>query len=141
MVSPLSRRLRTPPIRSSRLLMMNPDLWSRVAEVYHAVMARPAGERADFLTRECAGNFELHREVESLLAHEGQADSLLEGGPWKNPAAGSVIGAYRIGSKLGQGGMGEVFRATDTKLHREVALKVVSSKFADDPAWLARFQR
>jgi len=54
---------------------------------------------------------------------------------------GETLGHYRIGSKLGAGGMGEVWRATDTKLGREVAIKVLTGAFARDPERLARFER
>ena len=54
---------------------------------------------------------------------------------------GQTIGPYRISDKLGAGGMGEVYRARDTKLKRDVAIKVLPDAFADDPERLARFQR
>jgi len=54
---------------------------------------------------------------------------------------GTSIGTYRITAKLSAGGMGEVYRATDTKLKRDVALKVLPEAFARDPEWLARFER
>src|SRR5262245_11050361 len=54
---------------------------------------------------------------------------------------GEILGHYRIESKIGEGGMGVVYRATDTKLGRQVAIKVLPEKFASDPDRLARFQR
>ena len=54
---------------------------------------------------------------------------------------GSRLGSYEVTAKIGQGGMGEVYRAHDTKLGRDVALKVLRDLFADDPERLARFQR
>ena len=54
---------------------------------------------------------------------------------------GSRLGSYEVTAKIGQGGMGEVYRARDTKLDRDVALKVLPDLFADDPERLARFQR
>ncbi len=54
---------------------------------------------------------------------------------------GTRLGSYEVTAKIGQGGMGEVYRARDTKLGRDVALKVLPDLFADDPERLARFQR
>jgi serine/threonine protein kinase len=54
---------------------------------------------------------------------------------------GALIGHYRIVSKLGEGGMGAVYRATDTKLNRDVAIKVLPEAFASDPERVARFER
>lgn len=55
--------------------------------------------------------------------------------------AGSRIGAYEVAAQIGAGGMGEVYRATDTKLKRQVAIKVLPEALAGDPDRLARFQR
>ncbi|MCB1008983.1 MAG: serine/threonine protein kinase, partial [Acidobacteria bacterium] len=54
---------------------------------------------------------------------------------------GALIGPYEVGEKLGEGGMGEVFRARDTKLERDVALKLLPAAFVEDPDRLARFER
>ena len=54
---------------------------------------------------------------------------------------GTRVGPYEVTAKIGQGGMGEVYRARETKLGRDVALKVLPDLFADDPERLARFQR
>ncbi len=56
-------------------------------------------------------------------------------------SVGSRLGHYEVSALIGQGGMGEVYRARDTKLGRDVALKVLPDVFADDPERLARFQR
>ena len=54
---------------------------------------------------------------------------------------GTRLGPYEITAKLGEGGMGEVYRATDTKLKREVAIKVLPAAFTEDKERLARFER
>ena len=56
-------------------------------------------------------------------------------------SVGARLGHYEVTAKLGEGGMGEVWEATDTKLHRQVALKILPEPFATDPDRLARFQR
>src|SRR5437588_2151363 len=56
-------------------------------------------------------------------------------------SSGSRLGPYEIGEMIGRGGMGEVYRASDTRLGRDVAVKVLASHLADDPSSLARFQR
>src|SRR5713226_6631584 len=116
------------------------DRWQQVEELYHAA-------REDRAVLDKAAP-ELRREVESLLAQEKGA-GFLEA-PALEVAAqqlagqdliGRRIGSYQILSQLGAGGMGEVYRAKDTKLKREVALKVLPEAFAGDPERMARFQR
>ena len=134
---------------------MDANRWRRVEDCYHAALERPPDERARFLAQACAHDPDLRREVESLLGHEGQADGLLESPAWSHVtppdetntfapgglAVGASVAEYRIAGKLGSGGMGEVYRATDTRLQREVALKVLTPAFAHHSEWLSRFQR
>ena len=54
---------------------------------------------------------------------------------------GTRLGVYEVMSQIGAGGMGEVYRAHDTKLNRDVAIKVLPESFANDPDRLARFER
>jgi serine/threonine protein kinase len=117
---------------------MSPERWRQVEELYHAALERDPRERAGFLSKACQNDGELRREVESLLAQEGvslpdlETDDLL--------APGTHVGAYRIEAILGQGGMGVVYRALDTRLHRPVAVKFLSQELADATA-RRRFQR
>jgi eukaryotic-like serine/threonine-protein kinase len=134
---------------------VNADRWKQIEDCYHAAMERPAHERDAFLAQSYAADPELRREVESLLDHEGTADELLESPAWNHVTpsdetgtfapgallAGSMMAEYRIAGKLGSGGMGEVYRATDTKLQRQVALKVLASELAQNDTWKSRFQR
>ncbi len=77
--------------------------------------------------------------MESLLAHESEDGSTFA--RFAGEAMPESIAHYRIVDKVGEGGMGAVYRATDTKLGREVAIKVLPAVFAGDPDRMARFQR
>ena len=127
--------------------------WNRVVEVFDSAIDREPAERASFVHDMCAGDENLRRQVEALLAEADRpeqpviidqsigeivADLLADNGP---VVVGTQLGAYRIESLLGVGGMGEVYRAKDTLLGRHVAIKVLPPAFTGDPERLARFKR
>ena len=135
---------------------MNPERWQQIEQLYNAALERKASQRAAFLKEACAGDDELWREVESLLAQDETGKGFLESPAFEvaaqalaqEPAqaqkaslVGRQLGSYHVLSLLGEGGMGEVYRAKDTKLRRDVALKVLPKAFAQDPERLARFER
>jgi serine/threonine protein kinase len=117
---------------------MTPQRWRQIESLYHAALERDRTARSRFLAKASDGDEELRAEVESLLA-QGAA-SLPELLRREAPAAGTQVGAYRLEGILGQGGMGVVFRAVDTKLNRPVAVKFLSEELADAAA-RRRFQR
>jgi serine/threonine protein kinase len=126
---------------------MTSQRWRQVEAVYHSAADRGLGERSAFLDEACRGDEELRREVESLLAQENSPGVLLERPVWEGAAnssasfaAGARLGIYSIEGILGEGGMGVVYRAFDTKLNRSVAVKVLSGEWADAAA-RRRFQR
>ncbi|MBS1859685.1 MAG: serine/threonine-protein kinase [Acidobacteria bacterium] len=122
---------------------MEPELWRDVERLYHAALDRAPEERAGFLGSADADEV-VKREVESLLGHEQAGDRLLENLPWQlQPSLpiGSSLGPYRILAAIGAGGMGEVYRAHDSKLGRDVAIKALPYEFARDGERLARLRR
>src|SRR5258706_988341 len=131
--------------------MSTSDRWSRIEALYHAARERDASERAAFLEAACAGDPQLRREVESLLAEPASDGFLSEPAIavaahlFMNPDAtvltGRRIGAFQLQGLLGAGGMGEVYRARDAKLGRDVAIKILPRLFSADPERLARFER
>lgn len=121
-----------------------------VERICQEALERPRGERETFLRDACAGDEELRRAVERLLAHEPAASGFLSTPALAvaadlatRPAlrAGQRIGSYTILSSLGSGGMGEVYRARDATLGRDVAIKVLPPIFTGDRERLARFER
>jgi serine/threonine protein kinase len=124
----------------------------RVEDLCDAALVRDARERAAFVAVACGHDEALRHEVEALLAHAQTAEHFLEA-PIGELAAqiladdhraslvGRQIGSHQILSLLGTGGMGDVYRARDTRLGRDVAIKVVASAFLSDPERLARFER
>jgi eukaryotic-like serine/threonine-protein kinase len=130
--------------------------WNRVKSVLHAALARPPADRAGFLRETCAGDRAHQAEVESLLVAHAHAGSFaerpalhaLDEMPASTFAArtqlireGDRFGAYEIHAQLGAGGMGEVYRARDTTLGRDVAIKVLPEAFLADGERRARFER
>jgi serine/threonine protein kinase len=139
------------------------ERWQRVKALFQAALERPAEERDAFLASAAGDNDELRREVESLLTSDAAAGTgFLDRLPVASEAlladplmaasvsmgdtpaqtvftAGRRVGAYEIVAPLGAGGMGEVYKARDTRLNRTVAIKVLPARVALDPRARERF--
>ncbi len=131
---------------------MTPERWANVERLFHTALTRSEDEREAWLRQASAGDEVLRREVESLLAQASKADAFMDApalvftareiaAAAPPPIAGRSFGPYAVLSLHGFGAMGEVYRANDTTLGREVALKVLPADFANDPDRLARFTR
>jgi serine/threonine-protein kinase len=128
------------------------DRRRQIEDLCHAALERDPSDRAAFVATACGSDESLRHEVEALLAHAQTEEGFLAT-PLAPLAAGALanersqsllgrsLGRYQISARLGSGGMGEVYRAHDTTLGRDVAIKVLPKAFTSDSERLARFER
>ena len=138
--------------------MMEAGRWALVKRVFRSALDLPVAEREEFVRVECGPDAELRTEVESLLAAHAEAGSFAEqpavrrlgwsavesSSPGRDSPrleTGSHVGPYEISALIGEGGMGQVWRARHDVLGRDDALKVLPNEFIGDPDRLARFRR
>src|SRR5215468_10977524 len=123
---------------------MTPERWQQVKEILHGALQKAPGERSAFLSQACQTDTSLQLEVESLLASRpGVAQDFLKSAPADRVllTQGMRLGSYEILHLIGVGGMGEVYRALDPRLGRDVAIKVLPRSLASDPDRLRRFEQ
>ena len=124
------------------------DDWPRVKRVLEEALARDGAERQAYVAEACGTDSSFRTRIETLLASSARAAEFME-----TPAAslldppvspeqiGRILNSYQLLSRLGAGGMGEVYRARDARLDRDVALKLLPQAFAIDAGRVARFKR
>ncbi|HSF25739.1 MAG TPA: serine/threonine-protein kinase, partial [Blastocatellia bacterium] len=130
---------------------MKPERWREIEGLYNSALEREPDARAAFLEQECAGDEVLRQEVESLLDNQPGPTGLLQAPVRKILAQkvtederkfiGRRLGNYEVLSRLGAGGMGEVYLAEDTKLNRKVAVKLLPAGLTEDERARKRFVR
>ena len=121
---------------------MTPERWQQVDKLLEQALEQEPDRRGAFLNEACQGDTALRQEVESLLSAHEKADDFIEAGPGAaarktslaaQPLIGLQMGHYQILSRLGEGGMGIVYKARDEHLDRLVAIKVLPPELVSDP--------
>src|SRR5205809_883261 len=131
---------------------MTPERWQQLKQIFQTALERNPAERSAFLNQACADDPALRSQVESLIAAHDQAGDYIEAMAAEaatemldDDQAVSIVGKqishYQVGSRIGRGGMGEVFLAHDTSLGRKVALKLLRSDFTRNEERLRRFRQ
>jgi len=126
---------------------MAADRWKRLSALYHEAANRESHDRAAYLAVACADDPQLLSEIESMFTGEMPSVAALEAMATElaqaeaQPAVGARLGPYELSALIGEGGMGQVYRARDTELHRDVAIKILPPVFALNEDRRARFER
>jgi eukaryotic-like serine/threonine-protein kinase len=127
---------------------MNSQQWQQVKELFEAALEHVQPARGAFLSEACPDDDEVRAEVQSLLAaHERDSgfmnepigNLILEDKPVLHP--GQRLGNYEVTAPLGKGGMGQVYLAVDTRLRRQVAIKLLPSSYTNDSDRVMRFEQ
>src|SRR5262245_31415492 len=137
---------------SSSQIRRNMERWEKIENAYHGARDLTGEDRSHFLDQECGPDHAMRLQVEALLAQDDYPDSFLnrpavELPEWRSlvrnvgTLTGRRVGPYEILEPIGSGGMGDVYRARDTKLQRDAALKFLPVQVGTDPGRLARFER
>jgi serine/threonine protein kinase/Tfp pilus assembly protein PilF len=131
---------------------MTPARLQRIEEIFYAALDQEPDQIHAFLDTTCEGDELLRRKVEALLASRGQAGSFIEtsaagiatriiGNGRTDLLVGQTFGHYKISKRIGSGGMGEVYLATDVTAGRKAALKLLPARFTGDAERLRRFRQ
>jgi eukaryotic-like serine/threonine-protein kinase len=122
---------------------MTPERWQQIQDVLEKALELQPAQRSAYLNQACSSDQSLRQEVETLLASSPDVrSSFLRSEPLRVPlTSGTKLGEYEVKSLLGSGGMGEVYRARDSRLGRDVAIKVLPSLLFADSDRRRRFEQ
>ncbi len=131
---------------------MDPERWKQLKALFEAALDKDPADRSAFLERACGNDLSLRQEVETLLANHSEGDDFLEKPAYQavpelflngtgKSLIGRNLGPYVVNSKIGQGGMGIVYLARDTRLDRPVAIKMLAPEYTQNKQHRERLRR